>query len=188
MAKVTISVISAIGKAKLERMIYAIGPAPMLKVVGARIMSYIDESFRTNGRGQWPPLRPSTLAMRQSGGDQPLQDTGRYKQSFVTETDGKTYVEIGSSLKTPSGIPIAGIHEKGTPPFVIRAKNAKILAAQTRGGNWVRFGSIVHHPGIPARPVLPTQAQAEQLVQGTVNEMVEMAAKEGASLVGDTIP
>ncbi len=187
MAKVTISVITAIGKQRLERMIYAIGPAPMLKVVGARIMSYIDESFRTKGRGTWPPLAPSTLALRRSGGDQPLQDTGRYKQSFVIETDGKTYVEIGSSLKTPSGIPIAGIHEKGTAPFVIRAKNAKMLAAQTRGGNWVRFGSIVHHPGIPARPVLPTQAQAEQLVQETANEMIEMAAKEGGSLVGDTV-
>lgn len=183
MAKVSISVLNSIGKAKLQRMIFAVGPAPMLKVVGARIMSYIDESFRTNGRGTWPPLAPSTLAMRQSGGDQPLQDTGKYKQSFVTETDGKTYVEIGSSLKTPSGIPLAAIHELGTPPFVIRAKNAKILAAQTRGGNWVRFGKVVNHPGIPARPVLPTQAQAEKLVQDTVNEMIDMEA----SRVGDTV-
>jgi phage gpG-like protein len=174
--KVTIALTATIAQQKLARLIGALGPAPMLKVIGARLMSYVDESFRTSGRGNWPALRPSTLALRKSGGDQPLQDTGRYKQSFVVET-GETYVEVGSSLKTPDGIPLAAIHERGTQPYVIRVKAARMLAAQTRGGFWMRFGKEVRHPGVPARPVLPTQEQAEKLVQETVDEMIEMEAK-----------
>lgn len=178
MAQVTISVMNTIGRGKFERLMSAVAPDTILRVVGARLMSYVDESFRTDGRGKWAPLAPSTLSFRKSGGDRPLQDTGRYKQSFVVETDGKSYVEVGSNLKTPSGGSLAAIHEYGVGPYVIRAKNAKMLAAQTRGGVWVLFGKQVNHPGIPARPVLPTKDEAEKLVQETVNEMIDMAAAD----------
>ena len=186
MATVTIAVTSIAAQEKIKRLAAAIGPGPILKVIGMRLLSYVDESFKTHGRGTWRPLAELTLAMRKRGGDQPLQDTGRYKQSFVSEsggpgkdyeTDNRTFVEVGSNIKTPSGIPLGKIHETGTGPFVIRVKNAKNLGARLRDGTWINFGKEVNHPGIPARPVLPTQATAERLVVETVTEMLEMEAK-----------
>ena len=129
--------------------------------------------------------------MRRRGGDQPLQDTGRrYKQSFVSETGGpgkdyatddRTFVEVGSNVKTETGIPLGAIHEQGTGPFVIRVRQAKTLAARLRSGEWIRFGKEVNHPGIPARPVLPTQATAERLVVETVEEMLAMEVSRDGS-------
>lgn len=180
MATITISVMSAIGQQRIARLIAAVGPRPILKVAGMRVMSYVDESFRTRGRGQWQPLAQSTLDFRRHGGDVPLQDTGKYKQSFVIETDERTFVEVGTNLKTESGIPLAAIHENGTGPYTIHVRRAKVLAAQNRAGVWVRWGKKVDHPGISARPVLPNQAQAETLVRETVEEMIQMEADRGS--------
>ena len=99
---------------KLTKLSKVVQPSVVLRVIGFRLMSWVDESFKTRGRGKWAPLAWSTLALRQRGGDQPLQDTGRYKQSFVTETDQNTYVEVGTSLKTASGLVLAKIHEECT--------------------------------------------------------------------------
>lgn len=190
MTTVTINVTTLAAREKIERLAKAIGPGPILKVIGMRLLSYVDESFKTHGRGAWRPLAELTLAMRNRGGDQPLQDTGRYKQSFVSETggpgkdyetDGKTFVEVGSNVKTPSGIPLGKIHEFGTGPFVIRVKTARTLAARLRSGAWINFGKQVNHPGIPARPVLPTAATAERLVVESVTEMLDMEAKNVGS-------
>ena len=184
MTTVTINVTALAAREKIERLAKVIGPGPLLKVIGLRLLSYVDESFKTRGRGSWHPLAQLTLAMRARGGDAPLQDRGRYKQSFVKEvggrvtpgtdyaTDDRTFVEVGSNVKTPSGIPLGKIHEHGTGPFVIRVKQARTLAARLRSGEWVRFGKQVNHPGIPARPVLPTAATAERLVVEAVEEQL----------------
>ena len=186
MTAVTINVTTLAAREKIERLAKAVGASVILKVIGLRLLSYVDQSFKTHGRGAWRPLAPLTLAMRTRGGDQPLQDTGRYKQSFVRdiggragpgtdyETDDRTFVEVGSNVKTPSGIPLGKIHEHGTRPFVIRVKQARTLAARLRSGQWINFGKQVNHPGIPARPVLPTAATAERLVVETVEEMIQM--------------
>lgn len=193
MTTATINVTALAAREKIARLAKAVGPTVILKVVGLRLLSYVDESFKTKGRGTWRPLSPLTLTMRARGGDQPLQDTGRYKQSFVRdvggragpgtdyETDDRTFVEVGSNVKTPSGIPLGKIHEHGTGPFVIRVKQARTLAARLRSGEWINFGKQVNHPGIPARPVLPTAATAERLVFETVDEMIQMEADRGGN-------
>jgi methyl-accepting chemotaxis protein len=38
----------------------------------------------------------------------------------------------------------------------------KVLAAQLRGGGWAFFGKHTNHPGLPARPMMPSQAVAER--------------------------
>ena len=81
-------------------------------------------------------------------------------------------MEVGSNIQTPDGRSLAKIHEFGTGPYTIRVKRARVLAAQTRFGNWLIFGKEVQHPGIPARPVLPTKAVGERLVQETINAML----------------
>ncbi len=172
MPSVQISVNTVIGQAKIERLFEAVNPRVMLNVIGARILSYVNESFDTRGRGQWQPLAPLTLELRKRGGDAPLQDTGRYKQSYVMETDNQTFVRVGTNLKTDSGLSLGRIHEFGTGPFTIRVKRAKVLAAQTRSGNWIIFGKQVNHPGIPARPVLPSQVVAERLIKDVIEGML----------------
>ncbi len=205
MTTVTINVTALAARAKIERLAKAVGPGVILKAVGLRLLSYVDESFKTKGRGAWRHLAWTTNAMRREGTGQPLQDTGRYKQSFVRdvggragpgtdyETDDRTFVEVGSNVKTPSGIPLGKIHEFGTKPFVIEVKNAKVLAGKIGSGvsvfglggkhakiGWLIFGKKVNHPGIPARPVLPTEATAERLVVETVDEMLQMEADRGS--------
>ncbi len=171
----TIDMSVVINRLDLDRLLEAVTPTAVLKVIGMRLAEFVDESFKTRGRGGWRPLAPSTLALRTRGGDAPLQDTGRYKQSFVSETDSHTYVEVGSNLKTENGTSLPGIHEHGTGPYTIRVKRARMLAAKTHAGTWMIFGREVHHPGIPARPVLPTEKQAEEALRPAVEGMLERA-------------
>ncbi len=180
MAAVVITANTTQAQKKLERLSAAVGPRAILKVVGMRLESYVDESFKTHGRGQWRPLAASTIEQRRQGSSEPLQNEGRYKASFVKETDERTFVEVGSNLKTPDGRSLPGIHEYGTGPYDIVAKRAKVLAARLPGGAWKIFGTHVRHPGISARPVLPDQATAEKLVIETVSEMLDQVDKEGA--------
>lgn len=202
MAQIDINV-AVVGGEKLVRLAAALQPRVILKVIGERLKDHVDESFRTRGRGKWKPLAWSTVALRQRGGSVPLQDTGRYRASFVTETDGANYVEIGTNLKAPGGAPLGPIHEFGTGPYTIRIRQARVLAAQMgsgaggavqhgplsflksgggrgRVGTWLFFGKEVHHPGVPARPVLPTKAEAERLIGEAVEGMLERVVEKKA--------
>lgn len=182
MPAIEIKIENTVGGDKVARLLRAMEPRTMLDAIGNRFLGYIDESFRTRGRGRWAPLAASTLELRQHGGDAPLQDTGKYKQSFTpARTDGQTYVEVGSNRKTPSGIPLINIHEFGTGPFTIGVRTAKVLAARTRAGGWMIFGKTVNHPGIPARPVLPDERTAEKLVQDTTDALLQRAIDKGAA-------
>lgn len=182
MPSFNIQISVAAGQAKIQRLLSVVDARTVLDMVGGRLLSYVDESFRTRGRGQWKPLSPLTLLFRRLGSDMPLQDRGHYKAAFVSErggpgkdysTDNRTYVEIGSNLKTPEGgHSLARIHEYGT---TITVKRARVLARKLPevgpGGKarWVVFGRSVT---IPARPVLPTKAVAERLIQETVDGML----------------
>jgi hypothetical protein len=196
----TIRLETVINRADFDRLAEAVQPRVILKVAGQKFVEFVGESFKTRGRGGWRPLAASTLAMRTRGGDVPLQDSGRYRQSFVgqityersggkvtewpvnpaAETDNQTYVEVGTSLKTPTGAPLGKIHEWGTRPYIIRVRRARTLAAKTRAGTWMIFGREVHHPGVPPRPVLPTVAQAEALLKPALEGMLEIA-RDGSS-------
>lgn len=193
MAALTFQIDTLAPRAVLERLTEAVGAPVVLALLGARIQSFIDESFRTRGRGRWRPLSWSTLAMRKRGGDEPLQDTGMYKQSFTQETDNATFIEVGTNLKTASGAPLGKIHEEGTGPYIIRVRNARVLAAPFGSGahgaaehgpigiirsrsvsRWSFFGKEVHHPGVPARPVLPgSEQEAEAILRPVLEEALE---------------
>ena len=176
MPVIEVRIDATVGQQKFAQLRKALDAPTLLKLIGARLMSHVDESFKTRGRGAWRPLSQLTLLLRRRGGDAPLQDTGRYKQSWVQESDGRTFVEVGSNLKVPGGLSLAKIHEYGTAPYTIRARNAKVLAAETRMGTWLHFGKEVNHPGVPARPVLPTKAVAERLIQQVANAALARVA------------
>jgi len=156
-------------------------PRGLLLAIGARLMAFVDESFKTHGRHggpawpfptpAWRPLSWTTVALRKHGGSEPLQDSPGYKSSFVKSGDDTTYVEIGTNRT-----PLAYWQEFGTRPYTIRPVRARVLAAKLPRGplgliatksmsNYLFFGKEVHHPGIPARPVLPTKEIGERLIQ-----------------------
>ena len=186
MPAITIDINATAGEQKVARLLRAIESQTLLKAIGGGLLGYVDRQFKTHGGGSWSPLSQLTLQLRQHGGNQPLRDSGHYAHTFVSDsggpgtdyqTDNQTYVEVGSNLKV-GGFSLAKIQEFGTGPYTIRVKRAKVLAAQTRAGAWFFFGKEVHHPGVPARPVLPTAPAAEQMIKETVDAMLAVAAKD----------
>lgn len=204
MPSVQISVNTTLGQAKIERLLKAVEPRTLLNVIGARLLFHVNESFNTRGRGAWAPLSPLTLALRKRGGDMPLQDTGRLKGSYVSEqggpgtdysTDGQTYVEVGSNVKTPGGkYSLAKIHEYGAviEPIpgkfwqysyttkkgrTVNVKRPTMLVLGKIGDQLIFSKRVV----IPPRPVLPSQAAAEKMIQETVDGMLSRIAQPGAA-------
>lgn len=159
----------------------ALGNAdPLLKRFGVTILKEIAENFRVGGRPAWKPLAASTQAARRSGkGGQILVNTGRLRDSFDFRTSPKEVVVFSND-------PVSVFAQDGTKPHDIVAKNAKALAIPTgaftkaglggaratgRGSYRLKSGKVkapgknflfrkkVHHPGTPARPLLPTDDQ-----------------------------
>lgn len=166
---------------KLEKLVDHLRPYMLLKLIGLRLTEHITRQFETRGEGKWKPLAPSTLALRKRGGDAPLQDTGVYRGSFTGQPNGGpaprtnnvSYVEVGSADYR------AAWHEHGTGPFTIPATK-KVKAALMRNGQWMHFGKkAIHHPGIPARPVLPNKQVLENLVQSEVQSYMEIVNASG---------
>lgn len=153
----------------------AVAPSSLLKLIGIRFTSFLTDRFENNGESDefslpgWVPLKPSTIAMRRNGSSRPLQDTGQLKQSYLGQpaTDNQTYVEVGSNKE------YASYHEEGTAPYEIHVKSARMLAAKLSAGGWVIFGKRVRHPGLPARPVLPSRAIAEAMMVEEFESMLE---------------
>lgn len=187
---------------KLARIATAASAFNVLNAIGIKLQGYVAESFETKGRGKWPPLSWLTVATRPHGGSVPLQDTGRYRQSWVRESDGQSFVAIGSNLKVGSSIPLAAIHEYGTGIhgrgrgwYLIEVKTKKVLAAKLtnpiffiasgqKSGTkanpgWIIFGKYVKSDGVPERPVLPTKYEAEQMAVDVVENVLKNAVDTG---------
>ena len=139
--------------------------ATVLSAIGDRHLSWIDENFRKAGaERKWPPLSPNT----RGGSSQPLRDKGRLAASFVKKVSGDR-VDVGTEDKR------ALWHHEGTDPFTIRPRNRKVLRFAVVGG--FAFARFVEHPGLPERPLLPTDALGEQLAVETVEAAIDLAAK-----------
>jgi len=69
----------------------------------------------------------------------------------------------------------APFHHFGTRPYEIRARTKKVMVFQTPEGPV--FRRKVQHPGITARPLLPTKALAEQLAQRVMDRYTEELAR-----------
>jgi phage gpG-like protein len=154
-----------------------------LRLVGNRLLAWVDENFRRAGaETPWRPLSPNTVAGRRrgqgSGGPQPLRDTGRMAQSFVYELLGDA-VWVGTRDQK------AVWHHLGTPAREITTapQDRRARTSPTRPGA-LRFmtpaGPVfrrrVRHPGIPARPLLPTRSLAERLANDVLEAYVRHIA------------
>ena len=167
---------------------------------GIQAMNWIDRNFRAQGgllaTGPWAKLRPNTIAGRRKGSSLILQDAGQMRQSFQMNFDSQRAV-VGSADKK------ALWHEEGTKPYTIRPKTAKALAfpvaeggravtvavrlksAQSgtgkyRKGQNLAFAQEVHHPGLPARRMLPTERELlPQLIRTSINFLKEKGLLKG---------
>lgn len=147
-----------------RRMLRQVGadmaPSKLLAIVGSRHLRWVNENFRAEGlEHSWERLAMSTIESRRKGRGRGsariLRNTGRLAQSFTMQVRA-TSVEVGTNIV------YAKWHEKGTDPYTIRPKDPSGVLAW--GGNPpTRFAKFVNHPGLPARPMLPSKRLAEQL-------------------------
>jgi phage virion morphogenesis protein len=129
--------------------------------LGREILNWVDENFRREGALQgkpWRKLSPNTLIKKRGSGI--LQDEGRLRESFHM-TIGGNEVAVGTAD------PLAPHHQYGTRSYTIRPKSKKFLKFQTVGGTVL--AKQVRHPGLPARPMLPT----EEMVKPRLIKVVE---------------
>jgi phage gpG-like protein len=145
-----------------------------LTLIGQRELKWINKNFKAHGiEKPWKPLSKNTIASRRGGGGgaQPLRDTGRLAQSFVSVVK-KPSVSVGTKNK------IAIFHEKGTKPYTIRPKKAGGMLAfmTTRGPALAR---VVNHPGLPKRQMLPSKQVATFIAFETMTKIVENAISKG---------
>jgi len=163
----------------------------MMDLVGQRVVAWIDQNFRAGGLERpWAPLSPNTVAARRKGRGagtaQPLRDTGRMAQSFVPGAPDSAYALGVNDVTVGTNDQKAVFHQFGTRPYVIRPKARKFLrfitaAPQGAGRGKPRkarrgfyaFAREVHHPGIPARPMLPSEPLARQLAEDTLQAYVD---------------
>ena len=158
---------------------------PVFAAVGMELLKEIGRNFEQEGVwAKWAPLRPNTMAGRRAGSSsKTLQASGRLRASFRSEAT-KDQVRVGSPLV------IAKYHEEGRgepvgdPGWTIRPKKGKALAfVVATGGQSLKRGKFksygyakrsakfmgkanfavvasVHHPGYPARKMLPHPSRA----------------------------
>lgn len=154
----------------IRQLLAVMQPLDILRLIGLRQKSWILRNFKVGGRLNkiWPGLAEGTIEARRRRPSSPLQDTGHLRRSFDFELSGTDAVEVGTNLE------YAKWHEEGTNPYTISARTKKFLtiphplgpATFGRGqykGKSGFFAKTVHHPGIPARPMLPTKRIAEKL-------------------------
>lgn len=149
-------------------------PKQWLAAVGNALIRWVNDNFKNQGTEEkWKPLSPNTMANRRGGGAgaQALMDTGRLRMSF-TQASGNPRI-IGDTVSVTSNMEYAPYHEFGTGPFTIRKNGPGVLAFKTAGG--MVFAKEVHHPGIPRRPMLPSEGVARSLTIETLTNVLKKA-------------
>lgn len=166
--------VTADARRKLARAARDLNPTLALQAVASRHLNWINRNFRAEGaERKWHPLSPNTIAGRRGGGigAKALRDIGQLAQSFqVLRGPTNRIVEVGSRDKK------AAWHHFGTRPRTIVPVRARVLRFVTADG--VRFARSVRHPGIPARPLLPSRRLATTIALRAVQAVAEKATRD----------
>jgi phage gpG-like protein len=119
-------------------------------------------------------LRAAPWAPRKGGGSWPLlKRHGLLWRSFRVKPAGAGKAEAVTDR------PYAAAHQFGTPPKVIRPKNKKALF-WPGAAHPVRE---VHHPGVPARPYFPFNAQGT-LMPAAAEQLMATTRRRLAAILG----
>lgn len=137
-------------------------PHEMLSSIGESLFNVNQER---HGQGlapdgsKWKELAPLTIAEGNRKGNA-LKKTGRMLQSFNYQVKDNV-LRLGFDGERDGKL--AAIHHGGTDPYTITATKAKALKF---GG---MFRKRVHHPGLPARPLIGFP-ESDQRLTGEVIE------------------
>ncbi len=178
---------TALGRAKLQRLLEVVDTPTMLNTVRLRLLAWVDQNIHDEGTEvPWPALRPSTVMMQAGPGGKSRQVGGQvasWRQKITARVLGnEVWVGFADEIQK-----LAAFRHFGTPPHVIEAKNAKVLAALIPGGmrasflgpvghgamgTYLIFGKKVNHPGTPPRPLIPSERLTRSLVVDTLNALL----------------
>lgn len=155
---------------KIELLKGSLNPKQFTRAIGLAFVRWVDQNFKKQGTERpWASLKPNTIAGRRkgrgSGSAQILQDTGRLKQSFAVLKDDGSSVTVGTNLL------YAKFHHYGTQPYVIEPKAKRVLRFMTPNG--FKFSRKVNHPGLPSRPLIPSDALARTIAVTRINALID---------------
>ena len=162
---------------KLSRLINLINVSELLQAIGNRHVKWMDDNLKRAGLDSpHKQMAASTIAARPKR-TSPRHFSSRWRsrlsQSMTVKLIGTRAVVAGT------GDEFAEIHHEGTGPYTIRPSKAKMLRFRTADG--IVFTREVKHPGIPARPLLPTKQTAERLAQGILNAVLKKAVRDAGA-------
>lgn len=168
-------------KRKLKKLKDSVDSRELMEAIGFRLIRWIGQNFRDEGtESPWKELSPNTIAARREGpkhgrGNRILQDRGALMQSFDQEHAifkvSVHRVYVGSNLK------YAPAHQYGTEPRRIIPRRGGLLKFITAGG-W-RSSKGVNHPGLPARPILPSDKTAKDLAVALIEAKLKQVTGSG---------
>ena len=181
-------------QAAIWKVIQHVNPNTITKLIGQEFLAWIDKNFRAQGiEEKWKPLSRNTIAGRRVGGGKGpiaaiLQNTGKLKQSFVPGGSGNLFSQDDTHVTVGSGLIYASWHEEGTDPYTIQPSSKPYLvfpvAVQKRsakgrfkkgfGQSWVKTKEV-HHPGLPARHMLPSEKAATGMALGVIKGILAKA-------------
>lgn len=171
---ITITVDSKDARQKLQRLVNLINVRELLQAIGNRHVRWMVDNLRGAGIEQkHKTMAPSTILARPkrtSDNHFSSRWQGRLAQSFVARVIGRDAVSAGTEDE------FAAFHHFGTNPHVIRPTQAKYLKFRMPDGTV--FTKEVKHPGIPARPLLPTKKTAEKLAHDILNTIYDLKVKQ----------
>jgi Phage virion morphogenesis family len=174
---------------KLESAAALLKSRRVLEIGGEAVLGVALDAFRRSADpatgAPWPALRPNTVAARRKGSNKPLLNNGTLRASFGRGGNGNIWREGAHTLVVGSAMPIAVWQAKGTKPYTIRPRRRKALRfwgkigptigrVTGRGRNWV-FARIVHHPGLPPRPMLGYSAADAARIEGQMAAEMDRA-------------
>lgn len=189
---ISISIDQELGRAKLRKLRDAVDDAVILDSVKKRLLAWVDENFYVGGlEKRWPALRPTTVMLQGGPTGRSRQENkplARWRQMVTSKVTGNE-VRIGFAKEIAKMTPW---HHFGTSPYIIEPVKAKVLAALIPGGmrvsllgrtgsgpkgDYLIFGKRVHHPGLPERPLIPSEGLTRKLVVDELNAMFAIATK-----------
>lgn len=151
-----------------------------LDMIGIKLLNWSNEQFKTGGKAEgrilrWRKLRPNTVASRRKKSKKILQDTGRLRMSFVYKVHHSAqWVDMGTADKR------APWHHHGTrgPYPIPRTPKTGKKAIRFMTPSGPRFAKQVMHPGLPARPLTPTEANGRRMATIILNDYVDRTLKK----------
>ena len=162
---------------KLKILVNLLDPKELLHAIGNRHIKWMNDNLRQAGlEKKHTPMAKSTIAAR------PKRTSNRHfsshyqsvlSQSMVVKLIGTKAVVAGTEDE------FAEWHHDGTQPYTITPKSKKLLRFVTDSG--VVFARKVHHPGIPARPLLPTKQTAERLALNVLNAAYKAKTRQAGT-------